>query len=430
MMHAAGMDQHQVVLTHYIAPSEQYEFLELPFVVPPRTEHIAVQCTAHGYAFAGEVIDLGVRDAMRSRGWSGGARSEFTIGREHATPGYLAGELHSGSWAIVVASNRLPPEGCTISVVVTCVVERGRWLKGDLHTHTVHSDGSYTLSEAIALAEEAGLDFVALTDHNTASQNAAYPRETRLVCIPGVELTTYRGHCNLLGVADPLTDVRVSTEHELRERLHTARQAGARIVLNHPHDPGCGWHYSWDIAYDWLEVWNGPWRASNQRTLDWWQTQLVAGRRLVAVGGSDTHRPHPYVKHGWPTTWVYSASRTRAGILDAIGSGHVSMSYAPTGPQIDLHCGTHMMGDSIADPEPLPLDVRVCKAAPNDLVKLVGERGVEQELRVAAAQETFAMQWSAHSRRFARVEVWRYFPQVDQTLLAALSNPIYFPNAT
>ena len=47
-----------------------------------------------------------------------------------------------------------------------------RWLAGDLHTHTVHSDGAQTVAELSRFAAGLGLDFVAVTDHNTVSHHA------------------------------------------------------------------------------------------------------------------------------------------------------------------------------------------------------------------------------------------------------------------
>ena len=41
-------------------------------------------------------------------------------------------------------------------------------MNGDLHTHTVHSDGSYTTAQLVLAAKEKNL-IIALTDHNTVS---------------------------------------------------------------------------------------------------------------------------------------------------------------------------------------------------------------------------------------------------------------------
>ncbi len=428
------MDDTVYTLRRSLTPDDHARYIELPFDLPPGTESLTVHCTVDGQERAGTLVDLGLRDPARVRGWSGGARDGFMVGREAATPGYLAGGLPPGRWAVLLASNRIPAEGCSVVVSVTCAAERLRWLAGDLHTHSVHSDGSYALAEAIDLARAAGLDYVALTDHNTSSQNLAYPRDAAIVCIPGMELTTYRGHSTLLGAVDPIDDFRASTDEEVRQRMATARERGARVVLAHPFESscvGCDWGWSWDVGYDWVEVWNGPWRPDNERMLDWWQAELAGGRRVVGVGGSDTHRPHPYIRHGWPTTWVYSRSRTVEGILEGIGRGHVFLSYAPGGPAIELRCGAAMMGDVAAqatDGEARSVRLRVERIEARDVVRVISERGLEQEQVIAPGQETIELAWPAE-RGFYRAEIRRYFPQVNQTLMAAMCNPIYLQPA-
>ncbi len=318
--------------TRRIERQEQSSYVEIPFEMPAGVEelHVSYEVQSHGEAKA--VIDLGVRDVHRVRGWSGGARSGFRIGREQATPGYLPGGLEPGGWAVLHNAYQVPEEGCTVTVTVELVTESPRWLKGDLHMHSVHSDGSFTLEENAAEMERLGCDFLAMTDHNTCSQNFAYPRGTGLVMIPGMEVTTNFGHANLLGVADPLDDFRVAGQEDVNRRLRTARERGASIVLNHPHCDYCPWLWDFTVDHDWVEVWNGPWRESNNRALQWWDGQLRKGRRLVAVGGSDTHRPDPFVRHGSPTTFVYAESRTVQGILAGIAKGRVCMAYGPQGP--------------------------------------------------------------------------------------------------
>ena len=41
----------------------------------------------------------------------------------------------------------------------------GNWYKGNLHSHTVNSDGFLTAKEVIARYAEEGYDFIAITDH-------------------------------------------------------------------------------------------------------------------------------------------------------------------------------------------------------------------------------------------------------------------------
>lgn len=413
---------HRIVLTHVITPDEQGSILEMPFEMPEDIEELCVLCEI-GSAQA--TVDIGVADPFRVRGWSGSARTKFYMTRERATPGYLPGVLSPDRWAVLIGAYRIPPEGCPVTVTVECVPERPRWLRGDLHSHTVHSDGSYALAEVARIAEAAGLEFIGTTDHNTSSQNFAHPRDSPVVFIPAMELTTYRGHSNLFGVADPLTDFRARTVQELRDRLREARERGAKVALNHPHDPGCGWDWSWDVPFDWLEVWNGPWRHCNGRTLDWWQSQLVSGRRLVAIGGSDAHAPGKG-QHGAPTTWVYSRSRSVWGILDAIARGHVFLSHSPAGPVIDLRCGESMMGDEATITPGTTVDLRVQGALTGDNVRISSEQGIEQELSVPAGTESVCLSWQVDHRRFYRAEIWRPSTDHHGMTMAAMSNPIYF----
>ena len=56
------------------------------------------------------VLDLGIfgaaghdlGNAAGFRGWSGGARDGFVISSTHATPGYLAGPIEPGVWAVAL----------------------------------------------------------------------------------------------------------------------------------------------------------------------------------------------------------------------------------------------------------------------------------------------------------------------------------------
>lgn len=63
----------------------------------------------------------------------------------------------------------------------------------DLHSHTTESDGTYTPGELVAAAKEAGLEALAITDHDTfAGYEAAVPfakaAGVNLIC--GIELST------------------------------------------------------------------------------------------------------------------------------------------------------------------------------------------------------------------------------------------------
>ncbi|MER5635791.1 PHP domain-containing protein [Kitasatospora sp. NPDC002227] len=70
----------------------------------------------------------------------------------------------------------------------------------DLHAHSNASDGTDSPAELVANAVAAGLDVVALTDHDTVSGHAeaveavhALPEGSRLTLVPGAELSCHIG---------------------------------------------------------------------------------------------------------------------------------------------------------------------------------------------------------------------------------------------
>src|SRR3954470_16148199 len=68
--------------------------------------------------------------------------------------------------------------------------------RADLHVHTTASDGEYTPSQVVALARQAGLCAVAITDHDTlagyaeAREAASGFKHPELEVVPAVEITT------------------------------------------------------------------------------------------------------------------------------------------------------------------------------------------------------------------------------------------------
>jgi len=77
------------------------------------------------------------------------------------------------------------------------------WLKADLHVHTSASLdispkwAQHTPEDVVRIAIEKGLDIIAITDHNTASNCDAIQKaaqSTQLTVFPGVEISTPQGH--------------------------------------------------------------------------------------------------------------------------------------------------------------------------------------------------------------------------------------------
>src|SRR5437762_3348233 len=77
-------------------------------------------------------------------------------------------------------------------------------LKLETHLHTLHSDGQHGVEDMLRACCAVGYDAIALTDHNTLSglSEAIDSAATMgLILLPGVEVTTFRGHAITIGVS-------------------------------------------------------------------------------------------------------------------------------------------------------------------------------------------------------------------------------------
>lgn len=239
---------------------------ELPVEVPRGTGALTV---ALSHPPGRGVLDLGLLGPEGEfRGWSGGARDTFTVTQGWATPGYLPGPLHPGTWRVLVRLHRIPPEGLPYRVRALATgrtpapppedlppppvaprerrsrravpaADGARWLAGDLHAHTVHSDGSLTVDELARCAALAGLDFLAVTDHNTVSHHPLLPAagaRQDVLLLPGQEVTTDLGHANVFGDTGWIDFRRGADSWLARAEAH-----GGVLSVNHPLAGDCAW---------------------------------------------------------------------------------------------------------------------------------------------------------------------------------------------
>jgi len=109
-------------------------------------------------------------------------------------------------------------------------------VRADLHSHSTASDGTDPPAEVMRRARAAGLDAIALTDHDTVAGHdaarAALP--PGLTLVPGMELSCrLDGHSvHLLGYLFDPADLELSAETaKIREsRLHRAEAMAARLA--------------------------------------------------------------------------------------------------------------------------------------------------------------------------------------------------------
>lgn len=460
-----------LILTGTLTRTAHETYTEVPFKTPPAVKRITVE-----FAYTGReqrsVIDLGLRDPERFRGWSGGNKSSFTLAESDATPSYLAGPLKPGVWKLVLGAPNIRKDSRADYTAKIWFDRKGaafagfgdqplatgeRLWRGDLHMHTGHSDGScrsrkgakvpcptYKTLEA---ATARGLDFVAVTDHNAISHFAALrelaPYFDDLLIIPGREITTFYGHANLFGPT-AFVDFQLGSAHapKMVDVSKQVEASGGMISINHPGLPsgefcmGCGWTAP-DTDYariQAIEAVNGGNVEGPLSSIGFWEQRLNEGRRITAIGGSDNHDPTldpakaPAI--GVPTTVVRAPELSQAAILKAIGQGHVFLDIAGTRDRVlDVRATangvTAQMGDGLSAPAGTKVRVEVhVVGASGGLITLAGDGARLATLpdpELIAADQTVSFDLTAEgARRWLRVDV-----RGADGKLILLGNPIY-----
>lgn len=185
----------------------------------------------------------------------------------------------------------------------------------DLHNHSrfFHGvTGRPTPYDPVGLrlhalvARARGLDAIAVTNHDYA-----YAGDVGVPTIPGVEVSTTRGHVVVVGADPPRqTTPGRRTPEELVDRAH---ERGCAAILAHPFRKGTA--RDSDADFDAVEL-NGKNPEHDVRTM-----RLADRRELPLVGGSDAHYP---VEVGRAYTTVEADSLAPADVADAIRAGRVS----------------------------------------------------------------------------------------------------------
>ena len=83
--------------------------------------------------------------------------------------------------------------GTTVLARPAQTVAAGRYFKGNLHTHTLNSDGDSTPDDVVRWYREHGYNFVTMTDHNYLTSvdglNALHGADDKFLVMRGEEVT-------------------------------------------------------------------------------------------------------------------------------------------------------------------------------------------------------------------------------------------------
>ena len=227
------------------------------------------------------------------------------------------------------------------------------WFKGNLHTHTLNSDGDSTPDDVVRWYREHGYNFVAITDHNYLTSvdglNALHGAADKFVVIKGEELTDRFGdkpiHVNGLDPAGFIKPPGGSSVVAMVQNMIDAIRAARGVPsINHPN-------FGWAISPEELgqlqrtrlfEVFNGHPTVNNfggggvPDLEETWDRILSSGKLLYGIAVDDAHyfkRPEdktaPRPGFGW--VYVRAARLEPRAIVEALERGEF---YSSTGVEL------------------------------------------------------------------------------------------------
>lgn len=325
----------------------------------------------------------------------GKAHTQYTISPAQADPGCIPGPLPAGEWKLLLYKRRmyedltalitvtysricdLPSETQAIHPAVldltekpfslSCPDQNPGWYCGEMHTHSGESTGHTPLAEVVNAARDIGLDFLAITDHFTAShwlRQQEIKSDQRPLLLQSMEVSGDFGHANVHGMKtwqNPLVD----NNEELTDFLGLSRRPTMETIADEVHKEGglfcinhalsgiMGWRYRefpMEKA-DLYEVFCTSELETAALYATHWDLFLQRGLHLTGVGSSDSHHPTeegPW-KLGKVLTWVYADSLSQPDILKALRQGRAYVGI--NGAKMDMHAvsggQSALMGDTL-----------------------------------------------------------------------------------
>lgn len=298
------------------------------------------------------------------------------------------------------------------------------WYRGDLHVHTARSNGAdLSPAQVVAAARDAGLDFIATTEHNTVDGHGDWAGLAGdLLVIPGQEVVTPTGHW--LAVGGPPGRLVDRQDGVIGPELERVRRDGGLCIAAHPHAPYASGRMAHPLAlFDAVEVWNGawssdlPWQADNAAALAEWSHGLAAGVAagcwLPAVGNSDAHLAGQL---GTPQTVVRADSCTPAALLAGVRAGRsriVGSAAVTLSVRVSAGPAVAGPGDVLTADGPVSVHVAVTGVAAGEIALHTGRGAVHR------APSDGAVRVDLPEPGFVWVSV-----RAESGSLAAMANPV------
>ncbi len=303
---------------------------------------------------------------------------------------------------------------------------------GDVHTHTIFSDGANTVQEMKEMADICGLDFVFITDHQSLKQKRYFDEKRGLWF--GQEPVSAGHHIGLLNPVRLFTPKCNSLEKDYKR----AKKIAPFVFIPHP----VGWGHSnwysdkvikslWNLGNEIsLEILNGYRKLTsaydefNEKSVKILEMLLKDGRHVSVVGGSDAH-----VNCTIGTTWTGICSRDFSlnSVINALSEGH---SFASEAPLLWLSCGQSVMGDEICKKRGTKVNINFacCDSLGLHSVRLIKNGGIIKIIKNIKAKDVPMI---LDSYQYTVEQKSSYFrlecTSIDQR--RAFSSPIYIKSS-
>jgi hypothetical protein len=207
----------------------------------------------------------------------------------------------------------------------------GNWYKGNLHLHTVDSDGFLTDEEVMVRYAEEGYDFIAITDHWKVYRRNGRDSVSPLLVLEGIEMDgrDEQGanlHVLAVGVSNGF-----SIQRNFHEALREAREQGALLVWAHPHWTGNTIPEGMRHQFHGIEIYNHSSQCEIGKgyATAYWDTLLENKPNYLGFAVDDAHFSpgEPFWKGGW--IMVNAPECTKHAILKSLFEGNFYSSQGP-----------------------------------------------------------------------------------------------------
>lgn len=307
------------------------------------------------------------------------------VSKGGSSPGCIPGEIFEGEWHIQFDISKVKfPVEIYIRVYIDenedersiiypfiekrIIRDQPGWYCGELHSHSIESDGDLSVNQLIQRASLSNLDFLSITDHFTISQwwKIDDSSLSKILIINSLEITSQKGHANIHGInkwVNVFIDDNEWTANDAAIETHI--QEGL-LCINHAFSGDLGWrHFNFDWNHaDLIEIYHSLEGPNNDAQIGLWDSLLRQGYRIIGVAGTDCHNPdNENERLGRLVTWVFGNNLSQKEIINGLKKGRV---YISLGPLFDFHIENSessvvCMGESIdSKGKSLKLNIDLC----------------------------------------------------------------------